>query len=596
MTNQQKEKLSLIIYSFIIGFICIFFLWLGNFKIFQDFITKIEQNSFDMRQAIASKYKTFDNNIVVLGIDDPTYEYIMDKYGAWPITRKVWADTIELLEMSDAKAIVFDLSFLKPNLNDAASDKAFVNVASKYNNVYFAMNFDNYDKEVRTPPTISPKFKVKVKSGVLSDNEYTTFSNARFIMDELSFATKNVGAININRDNDGVIRKFAPLFKYKNDYYPALSLKVAMDLLKVQDVEIDKTKITLGDKYTIPIDETNRAILNWYGSDDAYKHISFYNMLIAQKKRDIKFFKDNFKNKIVFIGTTATSMADIKSSPVSSQISGVDLHTTFLNNILDNNFIKKSPLKVDFLVAIFLSFVIGYFVLANESIVKSFMALFLILIFYGIYALVVMLMYDVWVSVVFPYLTVTSTFVLVYCEKYLLKSKDYEQTYKLAVTDGLTQLYNHRFFQEQLAINVNNFRRYGSVFSIIMIDIDFFKKFNDTYGHQSGDCVLKQVATIMRNTSRATDLACRYGGEEMTLILNNTNKKDAVLLAQKVCQTVRNTLFVLANGEKVHVTISVGVATVGLNGSKPKELIEYADKCLYIAKENGRNQVVYKIK
>ncbi len=596
MTNQQREKLSFVIYSFIIAFICIFFLWLGNFKIFQDFITKIEQNSFDMRQAIASKYKTFDNNIVVLGIDDPTYEYIMDKFGSWPISRKIWADTIELLEKSDAKAIVFDLSFLKPNLNDAASDKALVYAASKYNNVYFAMNFDNYDKDVRTPPTISPKFKVKVKSGVLSDNECTTFSNARFVMDELSFATKNVGAININRDNDGVIRKFAPLFKYKNDYYPALSLRVAMDLLKVQDIEIEKTKIILGGKYTIPIDESNRAILNWYGSDDAYKHVSFYSMLVAQKKHNTKFFKDNFKNKIVFIGTTATSMADIKSSPVSSQISGVDLHTTFLNNILDNNFIEKSPLKVDFLVAIFLSFLIGYFVLANESIIKSFMALFLILIFYGIYAFVVMAMYDVWVSVVFPYLTVASTFVLVYCEKYLLKSKDYEQTYKLAVTDGLTQLYNHRFFQEQLALNVNNFRRYGSVFSIIMIDIDFFKKFNDTYGHQSGDCVLKQVATIMRNTSRSTDLACRYGGEEMTLILNNTNKKDAVILAQKICQTVRNTLFVLANGEKVHVTISVGVATVGLNGQKPKELIEYADKCLYIAKENGRNQVVYKTK
>ena len=68
-----------------------------------------------------------------------------------------------------------------------------------------------------------------------------------------------------------------------------------------------------------------------------------------------------------------------------------------------------------------------------------------------------------------------------------------------------------------MAMNASNFRRYGAVFSIIMIDIDFFKKFNDTYGHQSGDCVLKQVAQILRSASRSTDLACRYGGEEMTL-------------------------------------------------------------------------------
>ncbi len=595
MNDEKRKNLLLFAYSFAIGFICIFFLWLGSFQVFQDFIAKIEQNSFDMRQVIASKIKSQNNNIVVLGVDDPSYEYIMDKFGEWPISRKIWANTIELLEMADAKAIVFDLLFLKPNLNDVASDSALVNVVKKYNNVYFSMNFDNYENAVRTPPAISPKFKAKVKSGALPDDcKYTSFKNARVVMDELSFATKNIGAINVERDNDGVIRKFAPLFKYQGNYYPSLSLRVAMDLLNVKDIEIDKTKIILDDKHIIPIDESNRAILNWYSEENSNKHISFYNMLIAQKNHNAKFFKDNFKNKIVFIGTTATSMSDVKSSPISSQISGVDFHTTFLNNIFDHNFIKKSPLKVDFLVAVFLSFLIGYFVLANESIVKSFAVLFLMLIFYGIYTLVAMLWFDLWISVVFPYLTVVSTFVLVYCLKYLLKSKDYEQTYKLAVTDGLTQLYNHRFFQEQLAMNTDNFRRYGSVFSIIMIDIDFFKKFNDTYGHQSGDCVLKQVAKILKNNSRSTDLACRYGGEEMTLILNNTNKKEAVITAQKICQTVRDTLFVLANGEKVHVTISVGVATAGLNGLKPKDIIEYADKCLYIAKENGRNQVVYK--
>ena len=167
MTDKQNQKLLLIVYSFLIGFICIFFLWLGNFKIFQDFVTKIEQNSFDMRQAIASKYKTMNSNIVVLAIDDPAYEYIMDNYGIWPVSRKVWANTIELIELADPKAIVFDLLFIKPNLNDTAGDSALVNVAAKYNNVYFPMNFDDHDKSVRVPPAISPKFKVKIKSGVL---------------------------------------------------------------------------------------------------------------------------------------------------------------------------------------------------------------------------------------------------------------------------------------------------------------------------------------------------------------------------------------------------------------------------------------------
>ena len=156
----------------------------------------------------------------------------------------------------------------------------------------------------------------------------------------------------------------------------------------------------------------------------------------------------------------------------------------------------------------------------------------------------------------------------------------------------MTELYNHRYFQEQMINNINTYERYGVNFSLILIDIDFFKKFNDTYGHQSGDCVLRQVANILKKISRTSDIACRYGGEEMAIILTNTNKDEAIITANKVCNNVRENKFVLANGEKVNVTISVGVASVGINGKTPQEIIEYADKCLYFAKEHGRNQVV----
>ena len=142
---------------------------------------------------------------------------------------------------------------------------------------------------------------------------------------------------------------------------------------------------------------------------------------------------------------------------------------------------------------------------------------------------------------------------------------------------------------------IDAYVRYGHKFSLILIDIDFFKKFNDTYGHQSGDCVLKQVAGILKKNSRSLDIVCRYGGEEMSIVLPNTNKEEATIVANKVCLAVRENKFILANGEKVNVTISVGVATVGENGTASQTMIEYADKCLYKAKENGRNQVVYEV-
>ena len=595
MEENNKKKLTYVLYTFIIFALFTILVWLGHFSAFQDFITKIEQGSFDLRQTILSKYKKPNKDIVILSVDDATYEYIMDKYGSWPISRKIWSDTIEFIEKAQPKSIIMDLLFVKANLNDIESDKALVETVKKNDNVFLSMNFDNYSDEIRKSVEINDKFKLKIKDGYLENNPYITFINARTAMPELMDAAKNIGIINVTRDKDGIIRNATPIFKYKNGYYPNLSLLAAMKYLNADSLSIINNNIILDKKHSIPLDATQRTILNWYGKSNTYTHIPLWEVIKAQKENNLAFINDNFKNKIIYVGTTATSLSDIKSVPVESNMSGVELHATFFNNILDNNFIKKSSLEVDFLISIILCLVVGYLVLKTENVAKTFFFLFSTLILYSIFALFLMQAFNIWVTIIFPFITTITTFILIYCEKYLLKSKDYEQTYKLAVTDGLTQIYNHRYFQEQMIININNYNRYGQVFSVIIMDIDFFKKFNDTYGHQSGDCVLKQVAAILKKNSRTSDVVCRYGGEEMTIILTNTNKKDAEITANKICQAVRNNKFTLANGEKVNVTISVGVATVGENGNTPQEIIEYSDKCLYKAKETGRNRVVAQI-
>ena len=134
-------------------------------------------------------------------------------------------------------------------------------------------------------------------------------------------------------------------------------------------------------------------------------------------------------------------------------------------------------------------------------------------------------------------------------------------------------------------------RRYNQKFSLIIVDIDFFKKFNDTYGHQVGDAVLRQVAKILKDNSRATDYVCRYGGEEMTIILPNTYAEDALFNANRICKAVADTPFYITPVEKTNITISLGVATFPDNAQSPQDLIEWADKGLYYAKEHGRNQV-----
>ena len=136
-----------------------------------------------------------------------------------------------------------------------------------------------------------------------------------------------------------------------------------------------------------------------------------------------------------------------------------------------------------------------------------------------------------------------------------------------------------------------NAERYENVFSLIILDIDFFKKFNDNFGHQSGDAVLRQVSSILKKNVRSTDIVCRYGGEEISIILPNSNNDEAINTAQKLCNIVAENKFKLSNNRESNVTISLGVSTYKADGTTPAEIIEAADKRLYNAKNNGRNRV-----
>jgi len=300
---------------------------------------------------------------------------------------------------------------------------------------------------------------------------------------------------------------------------------------------------------------------------------------------------ETFKDKIIYIGTSATSLYDIKSVPTERYMPGVELHATLINNIIDNNFIKKTSFKFDVLMCILVGIITGYIVITINSAFFASLATAFMTFMYIYFSIFVMSHFNLWIGVIMPVLSVLVVYTMTYIIKYIMKSRDFEYTYKLATTDGLTNLYNHRFFQEQMLINIENAKRYESKFSLILIDIDFFKKFNDTYGHQAGDAVLRQVAEQIKKMVRSTDIVCRYGGEEMSIILTNTDNEEAYITAKKVCESVASKPFKLSNTLERNVTISLGVSTFPQDGQTPTELIEYADKGLYAAKENGRNQV-----
>lgn len=157
-----------------------------------------------------------------------------------------------------------------------------------------------------------------------------------------------------------------------------------------------------------------------------------------------------------------------------------------------------------------------------------------------------------------------------------------------ANTDGLTELNNHRAFQETLANELQRALRYKAPLSVLLLDVDKFKQYNDTYGHPAGDQVLKQVAAILSAGARNTDFVARYGGEEFVLILPNTESTGALELAERLRKDVET-----RKGFERDVTISFGVATLSKEAMSAPELITQADKALYASKHAGRNRVTH---
>jgi len=163
------------------------------------------------------------------------------------------------------------------------------------------------------------------------------------------------------------------------------------------------------------------------------------------------------------------------------------------------------------------------------------------------------------------------------------------QLEKISRTDKLTQLNNRGYWEECLSQEFSRFKRYNTTCSVVMFDIDHFKKVNDTFGHQAGDEVIRQVAKILTNNLRKTDIAGRYGGEEFGVILGNTNDESSLIFCERVREEIE-ALEVIHDKKSIKFTVSLGVSQAMDTTKTYQEWLEQADQSLYVCKENGRNQ------
>ncbi len=168
----------------------------------------------------------------------------------------------------------------------------------------------------------------------------------------------------------------------------------------------------------------------------------------------------------------------------------------------------------------------------------------------------------------------------------------YQRVQELAITDGLTGVFTRRHYLGRLEEELSYAKKFNQHFSFLMIDIDHFKRYNDTYGHLVGDAILREISRVIKDNLRQIDLIGRYGGEEFSIILTQTDKGGAKFVAERIRQAVENKLIKVYD-EDLKATVSIGVAVFPDDAKEMQDLIEKSDEALYKAKESGRNRICF---
>ena len=170
----------------------------------------------------------------------------------------------------------------------------------------------------------------------------------------------------------------------------------------------------------------------------------------------------------------------------------------------------------------------------------------------------------------------------------------YENMRKMSITDGLTGLVNYREFYQCLGKELERARRYGHNISLLMVDVDDFKKYNDRYGHLAGDFALKKIAALLTGSVRANDVVARYGGEEFVIIMPESTPAGALMLAERIKTDIAQHDFMETSGKGARLTVSIGIYTTDQENVSEETIVKFADEAAYLAKNSGKNRVVLK--
>lgn|GEM_PF-2092097 len=565
LAELTKEKKVIFITSVALG-LFMYFLYFLNIFSFWDW------KAVDFFFNIRPEPKT-NPNIVIVAIDDDS----IAKFGKFPWETTIHAKLVDNLAKQKPKIICFDILFDKTDKNPK-NDGIFAKSIKNAGNVILSMGFIAESK---------PTNPFKRDSNLTLD-----MAKARMPIQELRNAALDLGVTNIFPEKDSINRKIYLSIPFGDQHFLTLA---SSTISHASGISADKIKIEPNDFYMgndrIKLDNDGRVIINYYGGVRSFDTISYAD--IYDNKMPEGFFKD----KIVVIGGTASGLGDMWATPMSHALPGVEIQTTVMNNILDNNFLQRNKPAMNFVLIFLLPILIGL-TTAWFSPIKNSLLIIGVAVCFLIYSYIIFAGKYIISPVATALITIILSLIILNIFKLVFEEKEKqeitvekEKYYEMATVDGLTQLYVARYFRQRLKEEIEKALKEKTQLSFIMIDLDNFKKVNDVYGHEQGNIVLRETAQIIKNTLRSqSDIAARYGGEEMAIILPNTDVSIAYQVANRIREKMATHTYSGFKGFK-QITGSFGVSNIPEHAQSETELVERADEALYISKRTGKNKV-----
>ena len=423
----------------------------------------------------------------------------------------------------------------------------------------------------------------------------------QLIKSEKTFDREASGAGVLNKAEDrdrGVRRGRSFYWTDKNPFAEwAWEFKILMFVkgLDSQTAKIEQKKLSLkskqGDNYVIPLLSDKTFDINYKAKANQFRVIPFWKIFTKD------FSRDAITNKIVLVGQTSRAFHDEHPTPLEVS-PGVVMNANALLTLMDRDFIKRIPDISIKIAAMILALLVAWFTW-NLPLAQALLLTIGLVLLLGASSLYVLI--HNWAGDFFtiPFLVVIS-FLATSFYRQIAGIIENMRLRKEAITDPLTGLYTRRYLEviltRELADLKHRLEKYhghqAHDLCVLMTDVDHFKSVNDTYGHDAGDKVLREVASVLREIARRTDIVARFGGEEFTVVLLGTTKEEARKIAEKIRMAVEQKINIGESSNPRVITISLGLASALEDGILGYEkILKAADIALYHSKESGRNRV-----